>query len=105
MKISIDDLKFKFKFKENDNMPAIMTLIIGQFEVRGFKVLKTQFEENRQKFVIYPPSKSLDHNKWLQLFWTEDKEDWNLLCKKALEQFDKEHTDWLLEQTEKQQTL
>jgi hypothetical protein len=97
MKIKVNELEYEFKFMENnDEMPAIMTLIIGQFKVKGFRVMKTKFEDNDKRFVLYPPANRTGGGKWIKIFWTDVKEDWSLLEKEALEQFDKEHTEYLL---------
>lgn len=99
MKINIDNLEFEFKLrgdkKDFDLFPATMILTIGQFKVKGFSVRKTKFEENVNRFVIHPPANRAGAI-WIKLFWA-DKEDWELLSKRALKQFDQEHTDYLIE--------
>lgn len=99
MTINIDDLKFKFKFKDDPEMPATMVLIIGQFEVRGFTVRKSKFEENKKRYVLYPPSNRSSSGKWIKIFWTELKEEWELLEKGALKQFEEEQTDKCLRES------
>ncbi|MFA6532994.1 MAG: hypothetical protein WCT22_03280 [Patescibacteria group bacterium] len=93
MRINIDDLKFKFKFKDDPEMPATMVLIVGQFEIRGFTVRKSKFDENAKRYVLYPPANRSASGKWIKIFWTELKEEWELLEKRALKQFEEEQTD------------
>ena len=99
MKINIDDLKYEFKFREredSDAFPATMILRIGQFEVKGFSVRKTGFEENEKGFFLSPPSNRIGGGKWIKLFFTEIKEDWGKLEANALKQFNKEHQEYLI---------
>lgn len=96
MKINIDDLEFKFKFRDDLEMPATMILIIGQFKVKGFTIRKSKFEENNKRFVLFTPSNRSANGKWIKIFWTDVKDDWKLLEKKVLEEFDKQHSEYLL---------
>lgn len=98
MKINIDDLKFKFKFREggdSETFPATMVLAIGQFEIRGFSVRKTAFKENPNGFVLFPPANRSSGGKYIKIFFTDIKEDWHKLENKVLERFEKEHTTHL----------
>ena len=79
MKINIENLEFKFKFRDNEDLPATMTLIIGQFEVRGFRVRKSKFSDSEQRFVLFPPAVSAGNNKWIKIFFCYDKESWKKL--------------------------
>lgn len=96
MNINIDDLKFKFKFRDDPEMPATMTLTVGQFEIRGFRVLKTKFDENTNRYYMKPPANKAGSGKWVDLVWVNAPKDWRLLEKLALAQFDREQTDKLL---------
>lgn len=96
MKINKDQLRFKFKFQDKDDFPASMTLSVGQFEIRGFTIRKTQFSTNVKRYVLFPPAKGLGGGKWLHLFRAPDKKDWQELEDIVLEQFDKEHADYLI---------
>ncbi len=84
-------------------MPATMTLIIGQFQIKGFRVMKTKFADNAERFFIKPPANRLKTGKWIDLFWTDSKDDWKLLEKKALKQFDEEQSAFLMEKQFKQE--
>lgn len=99
MFINVNDLKFEFKFRDQadmDKFPATMTLIIGQFKIKGFSIRKTIYEENKNNFVLFPPSNPAGGGKYIKLFWTKPKENWKELEEKALEQFKKEHEEFLL---------
>ncbi|MBN1325870.1 hypothetical protein JW977_02735 [Candidatus Falkowbacteria bacterium] len=98
MTIDLNALKFKFKFTDNPEMPATMILIIGQFEIRGFTIRKSIFE-NKEPFVAYPPANRSGGGKWIKIFWTDDKELWNSFCKLVLEKFNTEHTEYLISQS------
>jgi len=98
MTIDLKALKFKFKFTDNPEMPATMTLTIGQFEIRGFTIRKSKFEENKEPFVLFPPANRSWKGSWIKIFWTDDKEIWKLFCKEVLEKFNLEHTEYLLNQ-------
>jgi len=97
MNINVDELQFEFKFRDDENFPAQMTLIIGQFKVKGFTVRKTSFEISDKSFVLFPPSSPSGRGKWIKLFWTDDKPDWELLEKKALQSFHNKHTDFVIQ--------
>lgn len=96
MMIDINDLKFKFRFRDDPEFLATMTLVIGPFEIKSFRVFKSQFEENVKRYFIKPPANRGKGGKWIDIFWTNSKDDWALLEEKALEQFAKEQDDYLL---------
>ncbi len=96
MNVNKDQLQFKFKFQDNDDFPAGLTLVIGQFEIRGFTIRKTKFSSNVKRYALFPPAKGLGGGKWLHLFRAPDKKDWQELEDIVLEQFDKEHSDYLM---------
>jgi hypothetical protein len=95
MKINIEDLKFEFTLKKNMKILAIMNLQIGQFTIKGFKVMESKFK----RFALFPPSTPTGHNKWFQIFWTGDKESWKKLEEAAIKQFDEEQTESMLKET------
>lgn len=94
MKIDIKDLKIKFKFRDDPEFPANVTLTIGQFEVRGFSIRKSQFEENSKRFVMYPPA-SRGGKGWIKICFVYDKEDWKEFEDWVLKKFEEEHTEYL----------
>lgn len=93
MIINIDELQFKFKFRNDPEFPATMTLVVGQFQVRGFRIMRTKYEDNKKQYYLKPPSNRTGRGAWIQLFWTDSKDDWKLLEDKALEAFDKEYDE------------
>jgi hypothetical protein len=90
MKINISDLDFKIKLTDKDEMPAIVTFVVGQFEIRGFTIRRTKFKESIKRFVLYPPANRVGINKWIKIFWTEDKEEWAKIEDTVLEKFNTE---------------
>lgn len=99
MTIDLNALKLKFKFTDNPEMPATMILTIGQFQVRGFTVRKSKYEENNEPFVLFPPANRSAGGKWIKIFWTDDKDLWKSFCKIALDKFSIEHTEYLINQS------
>jgi len=106
--ITIDDIKFKFFFRKDvdenefERMPASMSIVVCDvIEIKGLKVMKAYKEGSRSRFLIYPASKSLGHNKWFDYSWVEP-ELWKQITEKALREFDEEHTAFLLKQTRKE---
>ncbi len=102
MKINTHEISFRFKFRDDINFPATMTVVIGQFEIRGFTVRKSKFEDANQLYAVFPPSKNVGGPKWLHLFYTPDKKEWVLFEKVALEKFKKEQDRHLLDQVEEE---
>lgn len=98
MTIDLNNLQLKFKFTDNDEMPATMTLLLGQYEVRGFSIRKSKFEENKEPFVVYPPANRSKKGGWIKIFWTDNIELWKSFSKAVLVKFNSEHTEYLLNQ-------
>ncbi|PLX26815.1 hypothetical protein C0583_05985 [Candidatus Parcubacteria bacterium] len=96
MKISIEDVNFKFTYRDDEKLPAIGTMLVAQFEINGFTIRKSKFETNTQQFVLYPPSVPYGDKKWKKIFFTEDKIFWDELTKKALNQFSEEYDNYLI---------
>lgn len=100
MDINVNELKFEFKFRDDEMAPALMTLFIGQFKIKGFVVRKTKFNDNNKRFWLSPPI-IYSGQRSIKTFWTENKKDWILLEKRALEQFDQEQTNELIKEVNK----
>ena len=105
MKINIAQLEFKFKFRDDIDFPASMTLLIGQFEVRGFTIRKSKFQNNDKRHALFPPAKNMGGKKWLHLFHSPDKKEWDELQDAAIKQFNEEHENYLLQQAGKADTV
>lgn len=97
MKIDPSEITFKFRFREDENFPATMVLNIGEIEIRGFSVRKSQFKENSCPFVIFPPASKAGKG-WLKIFYTANKSLWSEIQNAALAQFDKEHSTHLFKE-------
>ncbi|PIR03773.1 MAG: hypothetical protein COV59_03815 [Candidatus Magasanikbacteria bacterium CG11_big_fil_rev_8_21_14_0_20_39_34] len=96
MTITTADMKFKFKFRDDIDFPASMTLLIGQFEVRGFTVRKSKYPNGSVRHTLYPPSKNVGGAKWLHIFYVPNKEDWAKIERAALDAFYAEFDDHLM---------
>lgn len=92
MNIDIEALEFRFQDKSGSpDTLATMTLMIGQFQVRGFRIMRTQYPENGEDLVLFPPSnRSKGGRSWVKVFWTDDKESWSRLQEIALAEFRQE---------------
>lgn len=96
MKIDPSELTLKFKFHDKENMPATVTISIAQFEVRGFRVMRTKFDDNASRFVLYPPAIRGGAGRFMDIVRVADKEEWKRFEEFVLSKFDEEHTKHLL---------
>lgn len=96
MKIDPKEISLKFKFHDKENMPATVTISIGQFDVRGFRVMRTKFEENKGRFVLYPPAIRGGGGRFMDIVRVADKEDWKQFEQFVLHRFDEEYSTHLM---------
>lgn len=91
-------MEFKFKFRDDVDFPASMTLVLGKYEIRGFAIRKSKFPNEKIRHALYPPAKNLGGAKWLHLFYVPDKAEWSKLEKAVLEKFYPEQDEYLMKQ-------
>lgn len=96
MKIDITTLEYQFKFRDDNDFPATMILKIGQFEIKGFRIMASQYQDSAKRFFLKPPSNRVQNGKWLNIVWMDSKDDWSEFEKFALKKFDDEHTENLM---------
>lgn len=90
MQIDIQNIKYKFHFKNNGgNMPCTVDLILGEFLVKGFRIISSEKAPN--KFIFYPPANRTSNGNWIKIFWTDNKELWNQLSEDVLKEFEVEN--------------
>ena len=98
MKININDLEFRFKFSDNERMPATLTIVVGQFVNRGFKIIRSKHEDSTKKFLLFPPSNKVGNN-YIDIVRVPDKDDWHLLEEAVLKKFDEEYDNYLMDKS------
>jgi DNA-binding cell septation regulator SpoVG len=96
MKIDIQKIEVKFQFKNNENLMAQVTMTLGQFELRGFRIMKTKFKDNKSRFVLFPPAVPCGGGKFMHIVRIVDKKYWEELQDFVLAKFDQEHTEFLM---------
>ncbi len=97
MKIDPQEVELKFQFRNDDNMPALVTLTIGCWEMRGFRVMKTKFLDNKSRFVLYPPAIRGRSGKFTDVIRLTEKKEWEELQKIVLHKFDQEQNKFLMD--------
>jgi len=79
MKIKIDEIKMKIKILDDKKTKAIIGLDFGEFVVRGFRVMESQFENAQgDKLWLTPPS-YLGGGRYHPIFFMPNKELWQEL--------------------------
>lgn len=104
MKIDPKELQVKFKFTNKEEMLAQVTISAAQFELRGFRIMKTKFTENKNRFVLYPPAIKCGP-RYMNLVQIVNKKDWeelqDFILKKFDEEYDKFYFDLFKEKNDK----
>jgi len=98
--MNIEEIKFKFKFRDEIDFPATITLILGVFEIRGFCIRKSKYPKGNIRHALYPPSRNVGGYKWMHIFFCSDKKIWAKIEDKALEEFYHQQDKYLLSETE-----
>lgn len=81
MKIKLEEISLKIKILEDKKTKAIIGLDFGDFVVRGFRVIESQFDNmNGEKLWLTPPS-YLGGGRYHPIFFMPDKEQWQELEK------------------------
>ena len=93
--IDIHEIELIFKFSDDNEAPAKVALDFGLFQIRGFVIRKTKFEENKNKFYVSPPSIRTGKG-WIKIFFADNKNWWGKLENKILSEFDELNDDKLL---------
>lgn len=79
MKIEIENIEIKIRILDQKKMKAIVNLNFGDFVVRGFRIMESQFENmNNEKLWLIPPSYK-SNDKYHPVFFVPDKELWKAL--------------------------
>jgi len=76
--------EIQFVKTKSEKVKARADLHFDWFWLKGFKIL---FDENSKRNFVTPPS-YLSGMGWRALFKTDNKEDWDYIQKRILEEFD-----------------
>jgi len=95
MDIKIDEISVKIKFVEQKKLKAIITLGFGEFVIKGFRVMESEYEnENGDKLWLTPPSYQSSFGKYHPIFYMPDKEQWKELEKMIWAQYYKQSDEY-----------
>jgi len=88
MKIENGEISFKVHLKKDIKNPAMLTLFIGPYQIKGFAIRKVSDDKKNTDIFLAPPAKKVTGG-WFKLFWV-DNELWKELEKMAISEFGKE---------------
>lgn len=95
MKINIDEIQVKVKIIEEKNLKAIVSLDFGDFAVKGFRIAGSEYENSKgDKLWVTPPSYKNGGGRYHPIFYAPDKELWQKLEAKILEEYDRESKEY-----------
>ena len=90
MKVDINSIKVQVKVLESQKLKAIIGLDFGDFVVRGFRVMESQFDNPRgDKLWLTPPS-YLGGGRYHPIFFMPEKSLWEALQAKIWDEYYKE---------------
>ena len=87
MKINLEEITVKAKIIEGQKLKAIIGLDFGDFVVRGFRILESEFDNLRgEKMWLTPPSYQ-GGGRYHPIFYIPDKELWQKLEEKIWDEY------------------
>lgn len=84
--MTITNIKINILQNPSSKVLARATVIFDSHEIRGFKILR---DDKSGKDYLTPPS-YYNGKSWVPLFKTTSIEEWNYLCAKVIDEFNKE---------------
>lgn len=88
MKINIEEIQVKIKFVEQQILKAIIGLDFGDFTIKGFRVMKSEYKNDYgEELWLTPPSYQGAGGHYHPIFFVPDKELWKKLEKKIWEEY------------------
>jgi DNA-binding cell septation regulator SpoVG len=94
MKINLDEIQVKIKYLDDKKLKAIITLDFGDFLVKGFRVMESQYDNmSGDKLWLTPPT-FLRDGKYHPTFFMPNKDLWVSLEKKIWEEYKKQKNDY-----------
>jgi len=93
MQINPNEIKVKVKFLEDKKLKAIISLDFGDFIVKGFRLMVSEFENKQgDKLWLTPPSYP-GGGKYHPIFFMPDKSLWEQLENKILAEYKKQDNE------------
>jgi DNA-binding cell septation regulator SpoVG len=94
MKMNYDDVLIKIKVIEGEKLKAIISVDFGDFVVKGFRVMASQYTNPKgDKLWLTPPSYQSAGGKWHPTFFMPDKSLWEALQAKIWDEYYKQIND------------
>jgi DNA-binding cell septation regulator SpoVG len=91
MKININEIEVKIKFLEDKKLKAIIGLDFGDFVVKGFRVMTSEFENRKgEKLWLVPPS-YLGGGRYHPIFYMTNKPLWEQLEDRIWEEYERQN--------------
>ena len=88
MKINIQEIQIKIKFVEQEKLKAIISLDFGDFIIKGFRVMKSEYKNDYgDELWLTPPSYQGAGGRYHPIFFMPNKELWKQLEKKVWEEY------------------
>ncbi len=95
MEISINEIGVKIKFLEQEKLKAIIGLDFGDFTIKGFRVMKSDYKNDYgEELWITPPSYRGGGGSYHPIFFIPDKDLWKKLEKKIWDEYNKQKEDY-----------
>lgn len=88
MKINIDEIGVKIKIIDEKKLKAIIGLDFGDFIVKGFRIMDSDFENDLGRKLWLTPPSYLGGGRHHPIFYMPNKPLWKLLEKRIYEQYD-----------------
>ena len=91
MKIDIDSIEVKIKVIENLKLKAIISLNFGDFVVKGFRVMDSEYPNpHGDKLWLTPPSYQSSGGRYHPIFFMPEKPLWEALQAKIWDEYYKQ---------------
>jgi DNA-binding cell septation regulator SpoVG len=91
MSLNLDKLKVRVKPIEHEQLKAILSLDFGDWVIKGFRVLKSRYENQRGEMLwLVPPAYKDRNEKYHPIFFVTNKELWQALEERIWEEYHRE---------------
>ena len=95
MEINIDEIKVKIKFIEEKKLKAIIGLDFGDFIIKGFRIMGSEFKNKHgDKLWLTPPSYQDSGGRYHPIFFIPNKELWEELEEKIWGEYYKQSDEY-----------
>ena len=98
MKIDIEKIEIKLRILDQKKVKAIVNLDFGDFVVRGFRIMESQFENmNNDRLWLIPPS-YYSGNRYHPVFFIIEKNLWKELEARIWDEYGKKRDEYYKKQ-------